>query len=72
MCNVCMCVVCVCVVCVYGVQVAEMLFWALEFSYGPLESQPGAGSPPGVGRERGVCVVVCVVCIICVWHVWCV
>ena len=41
MCSVCMCVVCVCVVCVYGVQVAEMLFWALEFSYGPLESQPG-------------------------------
>ena len=49
-----------------------MLFWALESSHGPLESQPGAGSLPGVGRERGVCVIVCVVCIIHVWYVWCV
>ena len=74
-CGLCIiCVMCVeCVVCVWGgVQRAEMLFWILESSHAPLESQLGAGSLLGMGKERGVCVIVYVVCIIHVWYVWCV
>lgn len=49
-----------------------MLFWALEFSHGPLESQPGSGSLPGMGRERCVCGCVCSVYDMCVVYVVCV
>ena len=88
MCMVCMCVILcvVCVMCVHGmcgvcsmcgvwgaVQRAEMLFWILEFSHSPLESQPGAGSLLGMGKERGVNVCLCVhVCgvFVCVWYVY--
>ena len=67
------CGVCsVCVVCWGWLQRAEMLFWVLESSHAPLESQLGAGSLLGMGKERGVCVIVYVVCIIHVWYVWCV
>ena len=67
MCGVCsMCGVC------RGMQRAEMLFWILEFSHSPLESQPGAESLLGMGKERGVNVCLCVhVCgvFVCVWYV---
>ena len=65
-------------------QRAELLFWILESSHAPLESQLGAGSLLGMGKERGVnvrlcvcmCVVclcvcgMCMVCIVCVYGVY--
>ena len=66
MCGVCsMCGVC------RGMQRAEMLFWILEFSHSPLESQPGAESLLGMGKERGVNVCLCVhVCGVFVCGSW--